>query len=804
MIQTTSFFQNLETAYDSCSTAKKAIFVSTEEGLSFIEEPDILSRDYLRMTWDSFFTKKINLNLPEVAQQLVQKATEIFKNFPPPPEETVHNPLELSETKELFASMKILRIALDLLKKSKDSPEEEHRALYHQCIPSAVHLLSQYGGISSTKTYIIQGFLDLAYEEILNQEIPEDLSIEELQQLLPIALDKNDLDFALKLIEKKICLKELSTEKKTLLAWQALEQNNDHVLSLLITAGCKIKGGREEQILLEAISKKMVASVQALLERDVNLTATREDGNTALHIAYLSGNVTIIRLISKHISPLAKNDSHNTPLMAVLQNSISSENFRQIIGELSPSTTPPPNQRDLNALKNLLPNSLVLPTNLNWVELSFLLDDERLQQKVFSLFFREDIEASCKTMREKYSEEEVNAFFLKSFKICQLHLQTGCTQFAPSAVPQNNPEILELLDIFDSVESYASKESQKREEAARERGDVNEAEQEKEKRERVEPTRPDRKKALETFLKHVKEKTPRTGTPKSTDKKQLDIFYNTIELEIKHIISTILSGNCTPDITEGVLKEFIETSGLCGPRYFAIALEQYLRVCKGCELTPLSRFQTTIAEYRKELLWAVICEKYPDEQHSVHLFNKALFELGKGLGIPGYQQMQKFNDNLGPNLSLEISNRFWKLYTPENIILGRYLPEIKDAATTRNTYLDLHKEFTPWKEEHYSKLQDGLKKTSNADDFLQKSGISQANGQTPEEAVKAHQTIERLESFVYDDENVTFRFEALVFLFERLGVITSKTRWKDKDNEIKHILEAPGLIRQFLGLVGVH
>ena len=744
---------------------------------------------------------RITIDLLESAQKLAQKATEIFASFPHAPDDLPYSEaVKLNEYEELSTSFCVFQISLAMLQKRTDSGEQQQAIC--DCIRLATYLAVGYTGISPARQYIKRNLLDMAYEELVNKGIPQDLAVEDLEIILPIALQKN-LSLALKLLSHNAPIKKLSLNEKTALARHALsthslEQNNDRILSSLITAKCTING----QTLLDTVSKDMEVSVRALLQRDIDLKTTSEGGNTALHTAYLHGNITIIGLLLKRISPLTKNSAHMTPLMNLLQNNPSQETVLQVIGELSPSPAPPPSQRDQNALKSLLPNSsVVLPENLNWVELSCLLDSEPLQQKVFSLFFREDIEATCEMMREKYSEDGVNAFFLRSFAINRLHLQTGCIEFDPSKPPENNPSISELLGIFDTFEVYAVKESLEREQAARKREDVDKAEREKQTREAKKRINADRRMALNTFLTNITEKTPMLGVPET--EKERTAFYNTIELEIKHIIhKTLYGGDCEPDVIKGVLREFIEASGLCGPKYYAIALEQYLRVCIPNELT------FSIAEYRKELLWSVICEKHSNDEHSVHRFNRALYELGKELGIPGYRQMQQSRDRFSHHehyeLAPDIKDRFWQLYTPENILLERYLPLIKNQAISRNNYLALHKKHTPWKEGFYASLRATVKKTPDIKEFLAQHGIVQDQGQTVEQAIKAHQIDDRLEQFVYkDDSFAEFRFEALVFLFEKLGVITPKTRWRDKSKEIEPILEAPTLVRRVLDFVGI-
>jgi hypothetical protein len=96
----------------------------------------------------------------------------------------------------------------------------------------------------------------------------------------------------------------------------------------------------------------------------------------------------------------------------------------------------------------------------------------------------------------------------------------------------------------------------------------------------------------------------------------------------------------------------------------------------------------------------------------VHAYNLALRDLGKSLGIPGYQNF--FNDNIF-NVAFdanEILELFRKTYTLNNIIHGWILPLVKDDHDFKNNYIDLQIEVIK------KSLRDAGQDPNNYEDFM--------------------------------------------------------------------------------------
>jgi len=778
-----SFFISSWKAYESLP---HPLLVITKQGPEFVEKESFLLRLFKSLLG------YINYNLTESSSKLAKTGAQLLNRLTPP--------LSSEQVNELHAAIKVMKVSIDLALKKRNSCSQTST---RSQIVRAVNLLSIHYSRHPIQLALELNLIEIAYSESINRPIPEDIPPHLLGKLLPLAVHKNRV-FALKLIKLGASLDNVSIEDKTALAWYTIdmEHPDDRALSLLVKGGCKVKGEREDQMLPKAALQDMTLSVAALLDKDVNLHATLSDENSALHLAYLRGNVPLIRLLSKQISPLIKNRFGHTPLMAVLNGLYQEDEFCKIPKEASEpflnelffsrhsiiinEERSPKIEKEL--IRVLDSTALVQKESfgnfssfpfIDVVEIAYLLDDNKLQDEVFSSSYRENVVASCDEMRKKYPERDVDTLLLKSFKINRAHLSTGCIEFTPSEHVAGNPDIEQLLDIFDSINwtnpnaenffnphdllpSWTTIKG-------------------------YEEARADARERLNTFLNRVSGRVAFEGTPLAHSR-ALEVFYHTIELEIQHIIHSI-QHTFDPDITRGVLKEFIQASTACGGRYFATALKQYLLVCQGVEETPIYLFQKTIAECRKEILEGVVTQLYADKAHNVHAFTRAVRDLGQQFGIPGYQQMKQFKDRytISGYRAPDISSRFVQLYSPHAIITEWYLPALKSDAEAREAYIDLHKEYLPslWKKDHYANLQKRLLKISpdSIDSFLDDNDIFPTPGQKPAEAIEADRVSDYLEHFVFNEQG-ELRLEAIIYLFEKLGVITSKAKWQDRKREV--------------------
>jgi hypothetical protein len=232
------------------------------------------------------------------------------------------------------------------------------------------------------------------------------------------------------------------------------------------------------------------------------------------------------------------------------------------------------------------------------------------------------------------------------------------------------------------------------------------------------------KNALNKYLQMVQDRTVHTGTPQPGE--ALEDFYKMIETNLKHIVYSLQQKN-DPYLISCTLKEFIDASPKCGGRHYAVAWQQALTVCCGVKDDPLTNLEYSLGECRGLILETIIRELYPNTDHNVHMYNRALHDLGKDLGIPSCCSTKKFNDKLCmENYSKKnIEKRFYELYTPCSLIYDWLLPKLKSESPFRDDYYKLQKTLVPkdWKvpdEDKVPDLDKELKEEENWLSFLAK------------------------------------------------------------------------------------
>jgi len=855
-----SFFQSAAHAYETC----KRPWLISKNGILEVSE---LGWFIINLLPTIFGTK--NFDLIENTNQLSEQGIRLFNSLSPP--------LSKGQKKEVLAAATVFGQTSRLIFRRYRSSSEQGDASFQTCqyyVEQAVTILAREYNRPAEHFKLKAGLLNEAYVALVRKEgLVRSIKPKLLCRLFPLAVGDQNKDFMLRLIECGAFPEEtapnntpvLSLEGRSELAKYALdthsaERNNDCALSRLIDDGCEIDG----QMLLTVTSRGMELSLEALLRReDVCLLATDIDGNGALHRAYLTGNSNIIRSLSRKV-PQTTNRFGWTPLMTALSGVYQGEDFCRITGETAlallvgilPLSEKRRSRNIEGILKKLLPYTCMSGQafpQVDLFELAFLLENQAVerekqerhlsQQRIFdtcralreavlSSLSREETLTSYMSMKERYVEIDVNTFFLKTFSINPDHLKTGCLCTSPTKPPNPPVPITTLLDVFDSLEPSGEK-------------------------------RNERRNKLERLLFHVENKTKRVGVPE--DDRARKRFYQAIELRLQHIASIIKTTTVDPNTVKDILDELIKASPVCGQRYSSTTLDQYLRIQFGSDLTPLVRLQMTLGQYRRDVLELVLRKLYPEYSQTVHLVDGVMSYIGEELGIPGYTQVREIRDDyfhaMFPNTSAGsfkgVTKEFFSTYTPENILANRFLLEITSAASSRELYIDLHKEFTPWKEEEYAQIRTNLKAiivdtiskspeiqakdisaidsienlflnegaiTDDAtqklkqrlfdatDAFLKTYDIIRIEGQSPVAAIQNHQQMECISEYVFDEDGNP-RFDPLVILFERLGIITPndpKGKGKEKASSSPPVQrQGPdpqkpgtlvGLVQRFLGI----
>lgn len=758
-------FVSLETQYTSFHENEKVFLVSTPSG------PQFFSRNFFIRIFDTLFLG-YSYDITTSSLSLLQSAHNL-----------IISPALATEP-ELSSAIKLMKIAQGILIHAR-APSQSQTQLQHTLCLFAKTLATKQQRSTIEVLFEFHCRNEL-FATLKNDPLPESSPSEVFEPILQYACEQNETEAALALIQHNVSTKNLHNIEPAyiaLLAHEAHERGYDTALSLLVYEQETI--WTNEELYFAAVRKGLFSSIKRFIEKKKILPDLADtEKNTALHYAFIRGDLPLVQFLLPHCNPLAKNTRSETPLQALL----SAAERGYILPPkafLESFFSRPPDEFQGTFLENL--NRIVDPsvpssTRCESVELCFLL--QKPPACLASQVPREDFDAAIPYLRKKYPQANIDAFFLSSFTLNLVHLKTGCDRPPLSTKVPNNTSLEKLYVFFDDL-PWKSIDIEKFYEQVFERS-FSTGDRKSELRQ-----------ALEKFVKRIQGQESFSGTP--TAQPALHDFFSQIELALRHCASTLEQAQDQPS-KQAFLVEILRAANHCGGRYFQTATSQYLRICHGLEELPRGIFERLLALYRQICFEGVVGDLYDGHANA---FTQATLDLGKELGIPGAENT--FDDpfkDLNYDRS-EIRKLFFETaYTPYSIIFFHLIPTLTQDTEARNAYVDLQKEALPssWKQEHYKAIQEELTALSHLkeqerkreeDCLLAKHQIYRyVPDQPATEAIEEARRIDFLWSFVYDiDKKPTL--QGIIFLLERLEVLSSLFTWKDPSRNAAPLPQLP-------------
>jgi hypothetical protein len=212
------------------------------------------------------------------------------------------------------------------------------------------------------------------------------------------------------------CLGEITSQQRYILAKNALAQRDDAALAGLVRRGLlwsEIFDG--SQLLIHCVKSGFSETLRELLKQNPDIFLRTKEGDSLLHLAFLSAREKIVHILRPLFDPRIQNASGKTPLAAFLEHQkenrvltpLQAQHFISSIIEKAP-TSPASTH-----LAQQFP--LLSFDNLDIVELGYLLNDEIFSQKLFQQISRKNFELAYKNLLKKYPNESVRKFYATVF-----------------------------------------------------------------------------------------------------------------------------------------------------------------------------------------------------------------------------------------------------------------------------------------------------------------------------------------------------------------------------------------------------
>lgn len=780
-------FDALISQYEACSQEKKIFLASSSQGLSFSNKNWVVR-------FLNFLFKQASFDLTISTNILLERSCALLK----PPRDV---PLS-----ELVAALKVMKVAESILfhaiEKTNDAQKSSERTKAHTSVARQLDLLASEVGKKEQKNKIEVLFTYGCFSALLSllkrEEYPKDVDPLRMEPVLQLACERKEVEVALKLVHNNVSTKGLHNigpDYIKHLAQEACVRSDDEALSRFVEEQEIVN--QDSDLFLRAVENGLVASVKKFIEKgNINPESFDEEKNTALHKAFLIGNKDLVRFLLQHCNPSAENKHSQTPLKALLDpKGINEETLQIAASQVSEFLEEVLGSDEIDSkhlsdatISRLTDGKLSSPLSCDPVVLCFLLQAPLM--KLSDVMRREEIEASISSLKKNYPAWNIERFFLSSFSLYNSHLKTGCEQVSiPPQVP-GDTELEAMVSLFNDLPWNELDVSRLYEAVLEKKVPLEHRGIEKEVL----------RKELDTFLRKVQSKEVFTGTPSGGA--ALEEFYAQIKLAVRHSASKLLQEKKI-EITLSFMKEILTASKYCGGRYFQTAVNQYLRICQGREETPRGIFERLLAEYRRICFEGVVGDLY---HGYVHALTQATKDLGKELGIPGAHIT--FDDiyvEKGYNQEA-VRKSFFKAYTPAAILFDHLIPTLEHSDEAKTAYIDLQKEAMPpsWNGEKYGKIYAELKKLPRnlgeeekvkaENVILEQYDIVRAPQQTANQAIEEDRRDDFLGTFVYDQEG-KLTIQGMVFLLERLGIITSLIPWKDRSKEVS-IMPRRGAYRE--------
>ncbi len=762
-------FVSLISQHAACDQTQKIFLASTPQGLCFLQR-----NFFFRLLDILFFHYSYDLGL--CVKKLIEKVR-----------------LELPDA-ELAAAFNIARIAQTLLghAAAKNVNKYAERMAATNQINTTLDILATELAKRRNKSKL-EVFLEFScFDEVISilkkEGIPQSVSPSWLEPFFQLACEKKETDIALALIQKGVSTKNLYNIDPSYisdLANEACSRMFDEGLSRLIEEQeCVMKDGA---LCLKAVQNGLLLSTKKFIEKGkIPPEYTDDEQNTTLHIAFVVGNIDLIRVLFPYCNPIAKNHFSQTPLQALLHPKGANSKRCQLLGTQIPDFLEEVLRWEGHEGSEALADTMFQITEgvitkglkCDSVEICFLL--QKPLTDLAKYLYREEIEASISFLRKKYPQLGIDEFFMSSFRLNPEHLGTDKHPL-PEKPPAGTP-LTALYEVFDSLpwekidaaSLYYSIYNKSR--------FCDETKGEKELL----------RDQLDTLMKNIQEKKWFDGVP--VNEVEREAFYAKMEVCLRHAAAELIAHK-NPNLAFSFVKEILQASNLCGAQHFQTAKSQYLLICHELVETQRGIFERFLADFRKLCFDGVTAELNCGEAHSVHALTHANNDLGETLGIPGgrytFEDMyttEQYNKE-------SVRSAFFQAYTPYSILFTHLIPYVSQNNETRAQYLDLQKEAMPpsWNKEKYDKVYEELKKIpwkleeekrSEAENvILKKFKIPRNKDQTAVQAIEEDRKRKFLKTLVHDKKGkLTLR--GMIFLLERLGIISCHLRWKDPSNEV--------------------
>jgi len=512
------------------------------------------------------------------------------------------------------------------------------------------------------------------------------------------------------------------------------------------------------------------------IQRKEDLAATDSSGNTALHLAFFSGDCETIRLLSRHIDPSQKNHDGRTPLAELAHSSwggrkwISVEEKRELLSKWLRSTDRS-YERIWKKIGGIFADPLLYQKDP--VEFLYLLADFSVTKKSWKDLSQEEWDRSCRELEAKYPHKSVGAFYGSSFSWNDAHFHTGVTVFSPTLSQQCSLSDFEeqLCALLDEDDFDACAMAQKV-------GVFEKPQSQNEETSRVEAIK-ELATLIQTFIGRIQNKVVFSGTPREGTE-ALRVFYSTMERFLLQVYGA-LQEKGDRKVWLYVTKKILKAASYCAPHYFYVAHDLYVSVCTDEKISSLARLQGCIAQYRKLCLEESVGLLFPEEEHNIHGYTRAVREMGERLGILGREDFLVFTDKYQvPGYSQEaIEGKFFELYTPNHLVYDWLLPQFAGDQALQDHYRKLQKRYLPkdWKKETYQKIYQKVavkqkQGPSSVKEYLESKEIFQRKHQSIEEAIEQDRAYCYLSEEVYEPSG-QIRSQAFFQLFERLDIFHS-------------------------------
>lgn len=758
-------FISLAAQYDACVREggdSSTYLVMTCDGPAFISR-----ESRVRRVFDSIF-HQYSFDITEVTTSLIKNVA-----------------FSLPSEGEIPSLFRVMGIAERMLKGTCREGEVSFKSLqrsfiYHTFIEAfdcIVERIARERGVAKLHVYLEYGYKKRAYTLIRDSLsiFGEDPSC--LEDILKMAFERHDDSLILFLIQKKVPINGVRWVNPTYfhdLAKIAKNKGLDDVLAYFVREVAEV--GDDKELYFQAVACGLFESVQAFIMKEGSLVnACDAEGNSSLHHAFLSKNVQLVQFLLKSCDPTVLNRAEETPLQHFLKKASSGgetkEFLRSILTRQSGEF-----QKSVSNVSELISSPLLEGIVCDCVEVFYLL--RRPLSELSSFVVREDVEASLACISKRFPCADTDAFYVTGFVLNRDHLKTGCDRKTLSADSKSGAPLSDLEDLFSKL-SWSSINIKKFYQEIFEVGETPEGDLLEKLKEQ-----------LQGFLQKVRSRKVYLGTPDRNP--ALEEFYVQIEVALT-CCSAKLRGINRPEVTFSFFKEILTASRFCGSRYFQTSINLYLLICKEVEETPIGFFERLLADYRRICFEGVVLAlNKGDVDAVIH----ATHDLGAELGIPG--SSHTFNDEYSYEHydKNEIKKIFFeKAYTPHSIVFYCVLQTCGQDAVTAEKYIDIQKELMPlhWNGEKFDPIVAALKKLvlikdsgeriRQEDELLKKHGLARHDQVTAQEAIETARRVDYLETFVYTEKGKRSTI-AIVYLLEKLGVLSSTLQWGDSSRII--------------------